>query len=131
MLVQTLFKPEEHNNDLLRNEYISQELNYNIATISFMSRGLDNLQATKLRWKMKSTLEKIYFEIPRGPSEIPANQPGQFSLSGQIFLLWAAGTRKGHLEFQNNLFRPLFTIIFKPRMVILRLKILVHFFWLF
>ena len=49
MLVQTLFKPEEHNNDLLRNEYISQELNYNIATISFMSRGLDNLQATKLR----------------------------------------------------------------------------------
>ena len=29
--------------------YISQELNYNIATTSFMSRGLDNLQATKLR----------------------------------------------------------------------------------
>ena len=26
--------------------YISQELNYNIATTSFMSRGLDNLQAT-------------------------------------------------------------------------------------
>ena len=49
MLVQTLFKPEEHNNDLLCNEYISQELNYNIATTSFMSRGLDNLQATKLR----------------------------------------------------------------------------------
>ena len=29
--------------------YISQELNYNFATICFMSRGLDNHQATKLR----------------------------------------------------------------------------------
>ena len=26
---------------------------------------------------------KNYFEIPRAPSEIPTNQPGQFSLSGQ------------------------------------------------
>ena len=47
---------------------------------------------------------KKYFEIPHAPSEIPANQPGQFSLSGQIFLHWAAATLKGHVEFQNNFF---------------------------
>jgi hypothetical protein len=34
---------------------------------------------------------KKYFEIPRAPSEIPANLPGQFSLSGQIF--FALGSR--------------------------------------
>ena len=33
----------------LYNEYISQESNYNVATNCFMSRGLDNHQATKLR----------------------------------------------------------------------------------
>ena len=33
-------------------------------------------------------------EIPRWPSEIPANLPGQFSLSGQIFFHWAAATLK-------------------------------------
>ena len=47
---------------------------------------------------------KNYFEILRAPSEIPANQPGQFGLSGQIFLHWAAATLKGHVEFQNNFF---------------------------
>ena len=35
---------------------------------------------------------KNYFEILRAPSEIPANKPGQFSPSGQIFLHWAAAT---------------------------------------
>jgi hypothetical protein len=50
----------------------------------------------------KSGLDKIYFEILRAPSEMPANQPGQFSLSGQIFLHWAAATLKGLVEFQNN-----------------------------
>ena len=39
--------------------------------------------------------------------------PGQFSLSGQIFLHWAAVTLKGLSEFQNKKSRPLFTIIFK------------------
>ena len=50
---------------------------------------------------MKSGL-KNYFEIPRWPSEIPGNLPGQFSLSGQIFLHWAAATLKGLGEFQNK-----------------------------
>jgi hypothetical protein len=60
----------------------------------------------------------FYFEILRAPSEIPANLPGQFSLSWQIFLHWAASTLKGHVGFQNKKSRPLFTIIFKPKMVI-------------
>ena len=51
---------------------------------------------------VKSGLEFSYFEIPRAPSEIPANLPGQFSLSGQIFLHWAAATLKRLAEFQNK-----------------------------
>jgi hypothetical protein len=42
---------------------------------------------------------KKYFEIQWWPSEIPANLPGQFSLSGQIFLNWAAATLKAIMEF--------------------------------
>ena len=48
---------------------------------------------------VKSDLKSFYFEIHRAPLEIPANLPGQFSLSGKILLHWAAAT--------------LFTIIFK------------------
>ena len=51
---------------------------------------------------MKSGLDFFYFEIQRAPSEIPANLPGQFSLSGQIFLHWAAATMKRLGEFQNK-----------------------------
>ena len=47
---------------------------------------------------VKSGLEKN-FEIPQWPSEIPANLPGQFSFSGQIFLHWAAANMKGFGEF--------------------------------
>jgi hypothetical protein len=43
---------------------------------------------------VKRGLEIFFFEIPRAPSEIPANHPGQFSLSEQIFLHWAAATLK-------------------------------------
>ena len=56
---------------------------------------------------------RIYFEIHRAPSEIPAKLPDQFGHSGQIFLHWAAATLKGLGEFQNKKSRPLFTIIFK------------------
>ena len=38
------------------------------------------------------------FEILRAPSEIPANLLGQFSLSGQIFLHWAAAALKAIVE---------------------------------
>ena len=63
---------------------------------------------------VKSGLEFFIFLIQQAPSEIPANQPGQFSLSGQTFLHWAAATLKGLGEFQNKKkSRPLFTIIFK------------------
>ena len=79
-----------------------------------------------LKMMVKRCLEFFFFEIPLAPLEIPANQPGQFSLSGQIFLHWAAATLKGHVEFQNDFSTPFFTIIFKPKMVISRVKILVH-----
>ena len=46
----------------------------------------------------------FYFEIHGAPSEIPTNLPGQFILSGQTFLHWAAVTMKGLGEFQNKKF---------------------------
>ena len=52
---------------------------------------------------VKSGLDFFYFEIEQAPSEIPANLPGQFSLSGQIFLHWAAAILKGLGEFQNEI----------------------------
>ena len=60
---------------------------------------------------VKSSLEFLYFEIQQAPSEIPANLPGQFSLSGHIFLHWAAAIVKGLIEFKKKS-RPLLTIIF-------------------
>ena len=56
---------------------------------------------------VKSGLEFLslfYFEILLAPSELHANLPGQFSLSGQIFLHWVAATLKGLGEFQNKKF---------------------------
>ena len=53
-----------------------------------------------LKMMVKNGLEKI----PRWPSEIPANLPGQFSLSRQIFLHLAAPTLKAIVEFYNNFF---------------------------
>ena len=57
---------------------------------------------------VKSGLEFFYFEIHQAPSEIPANLPGQFSHSGQIFLNWAAATLKGLGEFQIKKFSTTF-----------------------
>ena len=46
---------------------------------------------------MKSGLHSFfYFEILLAPSELHANLPGQFSLSRQLFLQWAAATLKGY-----------------------------------
>ena len=55
----------------------------------------------------------FYFEIEPAPSEIPANLPGQFSLSGLMFLHWAAAgpaaaTLKGLVQFQNRKFKTTF-----------------------
>ena len=68
----------------------------------------------------------FYFEILQAPSDLTANLPGQFSLSGQIFLHWAAATLKGLGEFQKKSSRPPFIMIFKQKMPILSLEILVH-----
>ena len=54
-----------------------------------------------LKMMVKSGLE-FYFQILLSPSEIPANLPGQFSHSGQIFLHWAAAVLKGLGQFQNK-----------------------------
>jgi hypothetical protein len=62
---------------------------------------------------VKSGLDFFSFEIPLAPSEILANLQGQFSLSGQIILHWAAATLKGRVEFKNKNSRPLFIIILK------------------
>ena len=40
----------------------------------------------------KNDLDFFYFEIHRAPTEIPANLPGQFSLSGQITDFFALGS---------------------------------------
>ena len=57
-----------------------------------------------LKMMVKSCLEffilKLYIE--RAPSETPANLPGQFSLSGPIFLHWAAATLK-FVQFQKKI----------------------------
>ena len=45
-------------------------------------------------------VKRIYFEIDRAPSEIPAKLPGQFGHSGQIFLHWAGATLKGSGNFK-------------------------------
>ena len=50
-----------------------------------------------LKMMVKSGLD-FFFEIERAPSEIPANLPGQFSLSRPIFLHWAAATLKGLIQ---------------------------------
>jgi hypothetical protein len=59
---------------------------------------------------VKSGLEFFIFLIQQAPSEIPANQPGQFSLSGQTFLHWTAATLKGLAEFH---FLPSFFLVKK------------------
>ena len=56
----------------------------------------------ELNMMVKSGLVFFYFEILLALSELPANLPGQFGLSGQLFLHWAAATLKGLVEFQNK-----------------------------
>ena len=51
---------------------------------------------------VKSGLVFFYFEILLAPSELSANLLGQFIISGQHFLHWAAATLKGLVEFQNK-----------------------------
>jgi hypothetical protein len=69
----------------------------------------------------------FYFENLLAPSELPANLPGQFSLSGHLFLHWALATLKGLVKFQNEKkTRPLFTITFNSKMLVSRSEILVY-----
>ena len=72
-------------------------------SISGLKSRILKLSFFNLKMMMKNYLD-FFFEIHRAPLEIPANLPGQFSLSGQIFLHWAAVTLKGLGEFQNKKF---------------------------
>ena len=54
-----------------------------------------------LKMMVKSGLIFFYFEIERAPLDVPANQ---FSLSGPVFLHWAAATMKGFVQFKNKKF---------------------------
>jgi hypothetical protein len=45
---------------------------------------------------MKFTFVLVYLEIHQAPSEIPANLPGQFSLSVQIFFALGSSNSEGH-----------------------------------
>jgi hypothetical protein len=54
---------------------------------------------------VKSSLEIFILKFSEPLQRyVPANWPGQFSLSGQIVLHWAAATLKGLAEFQNKKF---------------------------
>ena len=59
--------------------------------------------------------------------------PVQKNLHRRAELAWLVSRYlwRGTWNFKIFFSRPLFTIIFKPKMVISRLKILVHLFWLF
>ena len=67
----------------------------------------------------------FFFQIPQATSVTPASWPGQFSPSGQFVLAGEAANLKALIEFQKKKNRPLFTIIFNPKMVISRVKILI------
>ena len=68
-------------------------------------RKILSLEMTIVGLKMivQNGQEKINLKF-QVPPQIPADQPGQFSLSGQLFLHWAAATLNGHVEFQNDFF---------------------------
>ena len=71
-----------------------------------MSDGIEIFQVPNLLFRVPQNDQGgcllIYDQLE--PSEIPANLQGQFSLSGQIFLHWAAATLKWLGEFQNEKF---------------------------
>ena len=82
-----------------------------------------NLNKSKKKsWLIPPQYQSTY---PGGPESASIEIP-EFSLSGQIFLHWAAATLKELGEFQNKNSRPLFTITFKSKKSISRLEILVH-----
>ena len=58
-----------------------------------------NLESWNYHFRLRNNGEKrsrfFYFEIHQAPSEIPANLPGQFSLSGQIFFLLGSSNFEG------------------------------------
>ena len=77
--------------------YVLPEMSTLTPARTYSIRGLKSwvMKLTFLALKNdKKWSRTIYFEIHRACSEMPANLPGQFSLTRQIFLHWAwAGAR--------------------------------------
>ena len=73
--------------------HTSQDSFYKWTKISSVEINIFQLKNDGKKWS------RIYFQIDRAPSEIPANLPGQFSPNGQIFWHWAAAAPKGLGEF--------------------------------
>ena len=75
--------------------------------------------------RLLKVVNNFYSEILHAPSEIPATPMG----NSQIFLALVSsnseGARTEDFKIKNS--RPLFTVIFKPKIVISRVKILVYF----
>ena len=67
-----------------------------VLKLSFLSLKMVDPKNDGKKWS------RIYFEIDRAPTEIPAKLPGQFSHFGQIFLYWSAATLKELGEFQKK-----------------------------
>ena len=80
------------------------------------------IDETKIKPMM---LDKIVFIYCTAFETANSAYLGRFFCTGQQEL-W-----RGTFNFKIIFSRPLFTIIFKPKMVISRLRILVHLFWLF
>jgi hypothetical protein len=82
-----------------------------------------------LKMMVKSGLEKIIFKLHLPLQRYLLTRTSQ-AISAFLGRFFCTGQQQ-LWNFEKNISRPLFTIIFKPKMVISRLKILVHLFWLF
>ena len=72
-------------------------------SISELKSWVLKLTFLALKMMLKSGLKFILKFIEPLQRYIPANLPGQFSPSGQIFLHWAAADLKGLHQFQKNI----------------------------
>ena len=80
---------------------------------------------------VKSGLDFFYFEILLAPSKLLLSS--EKNLSRKAELAWQVKSKhvslKGLVQFQTKDSRPLFTIIFKPKMLVSRPVILVPLFY--
>ena len=78
-------------------KYVRKGGYFEVLTLNSLSN-----KCTPLRTPRISGTSFFHFEILLALSELPANLPGQSSLSEQLFLHCAAATLKGLVECQNE-----------------------------